>query len=208
MKDVRYKVNEVFASIQGEGIFVGLPMNFVRFCNCNLSCRWCDTAYSKGVELSCAAIIKKLDERIRWVSLTGGEPMMEKDLLHIISELKGGGFKVLLETNGTMYDKKIFSSCDHISLDLKAPSSGNCIYSEAAFHYCISHPKKSQIKVVVQEGCDMRFFAKMHPLRGEYPNWIIQPEWSKINLLDYSKIISKYPDVRVIPQMHKILKVR
>jgi 7-carboxy-7-deazaguanine synthase len=208
MKDVRYKVNEVFSSIQGEGIFVGLPMNFIRFTRCNLSCKWCDTAYSQGVELSCASILKKLDKKIRWVSLTGGEPMMEKDLSYIISVLKGIGFKVLLETNGSIFDKKIFSSCDHISLDLKAPSSGNCAHSPDALQYCLRHPKKSQIKVVVQDPSDLRFFAKMHSFGEEYPNWIIQPEWSRINELGYSKIISKFPCVRVIPQMHKLLKVR
>jgi 7-carboxy-7-deazaguanine synthase len=208
MKDVRYIVNEVFSSIQGEGIFVGLPMNFIRFCECNLSCRWCDTAYRNGVELSYASILKKLDKKIKWVSLTGGEPMMEKDLGSLISGLKDNGFKVLLETNGTLYDKKIFSSCDHISLDLKAPSSGNSLFSEDAFRFCLKHPKKSQIKVVVQDVSDMRFFSLVHSAGKEYPNWIIQPEWSRISELDYSKIISKFSGVRVIPQMHKVLKVR
>ncbi|MFZ2455535.1 MAG: 7-carboxy-7-deazaguanine synthase QueE [Candidatus Altiarchaeia archaeon] len=208
MKEVSYKVNEIFSSIQGEGIFIGLPMNFVRFTRCNLSCRWCDTAYGKGSELSCAGIIKKLDKKIEWVSLTGGEPLMEKDLSCLVSKLKNKGFKVLLETNGSMYDKKIFPSCDHISLDLKAPSSGNCVHSADALCYCLTHPKKSQIKVVVQDECDLRFFARMHSSGKEYPNWIIQPEWSRIDTIDYSKIISRYPCVRVIPQMHKLLKVR
>jgi 7-carboxy-7-deazaguanine synthase len=203
MKEITYKINEIFVSIQG-----GLPMNFIRFTRCNLSCRWCDTAYSKGAELSCAVILKRLDKEIKWVSLTGGEPMMEKDLLYIISELKSIGFKVLLETNGSIFDKNIFSSCDHISLDLKAPSSGNCVHNEAAFRYCLAHPKKSQIKVVVQDPSDLRFFAKMHSSGEEYPNWIIQPEWSRIREIGYSKIISKFPDVRVIPQMHKLLRVR
>jgi 7-carboxy-7-deazaguanine synthase len=208
MKDHTYKVNEVFASIQGEGIFIGLPMNFVRFCSCNLSCKWCDTAYSKGSELSSADVLKKLDKKIKWVSLTGGEPMMEKNLSAIVSELKTNGFSVMLETNGSMFDEKIFSSCDYISLDLKAPSSGNSVHSEDAFRYCLSHPKKSQIKVVVQDETDMRFFAGMHSQGKDYPNWIIQPEWSRINALDYSRIISKFPRARVIPQMHKLLKVR
>jgi 7-carboxy-7-deazaguanine synthase len=208
MKDVSYKVNEIFSSIQGEGIFIGLPMNFIRFTRCNLSCRWCDTAYHKGTDLSCAAILKRLDKKIKWVSLTGGEPLMEKDLPSLISELKDKGFKVLLETNGSIYNKRIFSSCDHISLDLKAPSSGNCVHSEAAFRYCLTHPKKSQIKVVVQDASDLRFFAKMHSFGVDYPNWIIQPEWSRINVIDYSKILSRYPGVRVIPQVHKVLKVR
>ena len=194
--------------MQGEGIFVGLPMNFIRFCSCNLSCRWCDTAYSKEADMSCAAILKKLDKKIKWVSLTGGEPMMERDLSYIISELKGLGFKVLLETNGSIYDKKIFSFCDHISLDLKAPSSGNCVHSKDAFCYCLAHPEKSQIKIVVQDECDLRFFAKMHSSGEGYPNWIIQPEWSRISEINYSRIISKFPCVRIIPQMHKFLNVR
>jgi len=78
MKDSKYLVNEVFSSIQGEGIYVGTPMNFIRFCKCNLGCRWCDTSYQKGVEMSIPCILKKLDKRIPWVSLTGGEPLWKK----------------------------------------------------------------------------------------------------------------------------------
>lgn len=208
MKSPVYKVNEVFSSYQGEGIHVGVPMCFIRFCRCNLRCSWCDTSYDAGVEISLPSIIRKVDKRIKWVSLTGGEPLMEKDLLPLILGLKASGHKVLLETNGSLFDKKIFSSCDHISLDLKAPSSGNCVHDADAFRYCLAQPEKSQIKVVVKDETDMRFFAKMHASGKEYTNWVIQPEWGSVQKLDYENILLKFPDVRLIPQVHKVLKVR
>jgi len=69
---------------------------------------------------------------------------MEESLTALISRLKSAGYRILLETNGSLYDKKTFSSCDHISLDLKAPSSGNCIHSEDAFRFCLIHPKRAR----------------------------------------------------------------
>ena len=208
MKETRYKVNEVFSSIQGEGLLVGKPMNFVRFCTCNLACRWCDTSYRAGSQMSPGEVRKRLDASIPWVALTGGEPLMEKDLLSLIKRLKDGGHKILLETNGSLFDRDIFSSCDYVSMDLKAPSSGNCVHSAEAFGFCVGHPKKSQIKVVVQDASDLVFFARMHSSAPLYPNWVIQPEWASVKKLDYRKIVSRFPGVRVIPQIHKILNVR
>lgn len=207
MRKTKYKINEIFSSIQGEGIYVGVPMNFIRFCSCNLACSWCDTDYQAGTPMSPSEILRRLNRKIPWVSLTGGEPLMEKDLYPLILKLKNAGYKILLETNGTLYDREIFSACDHVSLDLKPPSSGNCVRSQDAFRYCVAHPQKSQIKIVVQDEQDICFFAKAFSCARKYPNWVIQPEWGSIKRLDYDKIISRFPSVRVIPQVHKVLLV-
>lgn len=205
---IKFKINEIFCSIQGEGIMAGIPMNFIRFTKCNLNCRWCDTEFAKGVYMSIDDIERKLNKKINWVSLTGGEPMLEDDLIFLIGKLKDKDFKILLETNGTIFDKKIFKECSFISLDLKPPSSGNCRYNEKAFAYCIKTPKKSQIKVVIQDDNDLKFFKNIFNKSKEYPNWILQPEWSARDKLDYSKIINMFGNnIRVIPQMHKILEV-
>jgi len=124
------------------------------------------------------------------------------------SPVKGLRIPVLLETNGSLYDKKIFNSCDHISLDLKAPSSGNCVHSEDAFRFCLIHPKKTQIKVVVHDRRDLLFFREVHSYSPQYPFWVIQPEWSAVKDLNYQRIASEFPSVRIIPQMHKFLMLR
>ncbi len=207
MKDLVYKVNEIFASIQGEGLFAGLPMNFVRFCGCNLNCRWCDTDYADGTLMSAGRIIKKLNPDMRWVSLTGGEPLMEKDLPALISELKKKKFMVLLETNGSLFNEKIFNSCDYVSLDIKMPSSGNPVYSRKALSYCLKHPKKTQIKAVVQDDKDLQFFDSIYSKYKKYPAWVIQPESGSIDLLDYGAMARRFPAARIIPQMHKYLGI-
>jgi 7-carboxy-7-deazaguanine synthase len=208
MKDAVYEINEVFTSIQGEGLLIGLPMNFVRFCRCNLKCRWCDTDYAEGTPLSAREIIKRLDPGVKWVALTGGEPLLEEDLLALVTRLKKRKYKILLETNGSLYDEKIFKSCDYISLDIKPPSSGNPLHSRKALSYCLKNQKKTQIKVVIQGDKDTEFFYGLYSKYKKYPSWVIQPESGRIDFLDYGAIIKRFPSARVILQMHKYLGVR
>jgi len=204
--EIKFKVNEIFASIQGEGVLIGLPMNFVRFCRCNLSCRWCDTKYAKGEIVSTPQIIRRLDRKIRWVSLTGGEPMLEENLPALISALRSKGFKVLLETNGTLFERQIFDSCDFVSMDVKGPSSGNPGYDGRALAYCLRNPKKSQIKAVVKCKEDLEYLGKTY--EEDYPNWVIQPEYRSIPDLDFHYIMKEFPNARIIAQMHKYMNVR
>lgn len=204
---MRFRINEVFQSIQGEGLLVGIPMNFIRFCRCNLNCKWCDTDFRYGVELSVRDIIKKLNRRLEWVSLTGGEPLLEENLIFLIEKLKNERFRIMLETNGTIFDEGIFKECNFISADLKGPSSGNPGYSEDVLTYCLKNPEKTQLKVVVQNDEDLEFFHRIY--RDDYKNWILQPEFSVIKELDYDKIIDLFhKNVRIIPQIHRILEIR
>jgi len=207
---MKYKVNEIFASIQGEGLCIGLPMNFIRFCRCNLGCSWCDTRFSEGVLLDESEIIRLLNKEIEWVSLTGGEPMLEQEIGRLIRKLKSRGFKVLLETNGTIYDEKVYGLCDYISLDLKAPSSGNPRHEGKALEYCIRHLERSQVKVVIADRKDVGFFRKIYKdkSRRDYRNWVLQPEWGSLHALDYRKIFEEFPKVRIIPQMHKFMGIK
>jgi 7-carboxy-7-deazaguanine synthase len=204
---MKYSVNEIFASIQGEGLFVGKLMNFIRFSRCNLACKWCDTKFEECEELNEKEIIKKLDKRIRWVSLTGGEPMLENGLAGLIDTLHAAGYKVLLETNSTIYDKRILDEVDYISADIKPPSSGNSTWDKRVINYCFKNPKKSQIKIVFQNSGDIDFFLELY--KGSYPNWILQPETSSLRSLGFMRLLKRIPDnVRIIPQTHKIMKVR
>ncbi len=206
---IKFKINEIFCLIQGEGIMAGIPMNFIRFTKCNRFCKWCDTEFSNGREMTIGEIIKKLNKKIKWISLTGGEPMLEENLILLIKKLKKEKFKTLLETNGTLFDKEIFGMCNFISLDLKPPSSGNCGYNEKAFAYCIKNHKKSQIKVVIQDDNDLKFFKNIFNKNKKYRNWILQPEWSVQGKINYNKVINMFGNnIRVIPQMHKILGIR
>jgi organic radical activating enzyme len=99
---MKYKINEIFASIQGEGHFTGYPATFIRFSGCNLSCPFCDTRHKSGKLYSLNQIIlkcKRLNQRR--VILTGGEPLLQADY-KFVAALKRRGFIVHCESNGTI----------------------------------------------------------------------------------------------------------
>jgi len=208
--NIKFKINEIFVSIQGEGLLLGKVMNFIRFTKCNLNCKWCDTSFKTGSYLSLEEILNKLNRKLEWVSLTGGEPMLEKNLFQLIERLKQEGYKIQLETNGTLYDEEIFNAVDFISLDIKPPSSGNPILEEKALNYCLKNQNRSQLKIVIQDEADLNFFLSIYK---HHKNWILQPEFSVMGKLDYLGLIEKIPkeiikDIRIIPQIHKILNVK
>lgn len=101
---MRYKVNEMFRSLQGEGGNVGLDAVFVRLSGCNLSCTFCDTSHNNGIIMDDFEIVSEAKrlypEDDGWIILTGGEPTIH-DLRPLLAEFKAAGFKVALESNGT-----------------------------------------------------------------------------------------------------------
>ncbi|MBI5026396.1 MAG: radical SAM protein [Nitrospirae bacterium] len=120
------KVNEIFKSIQGESTYAGLPCVFVRLAGCNLRCSYCDTAYAyyDGREMSGKEIFSKIkDYKIKLVEFTGGEPLLQKDIYPLISSLLDKGYKVLVETNGSIsiagLDRRAI-----VIMDIKTPESG------------------------------------------------------------------------------------
>lgn len=99
----KYKVNEIFYSIQGEGRHAGRAAIFVRFSGCNLKCPFCDTDFKKYEELEASDIIdriRKLSLNCNFVVLTGGEPTLQVDE-HLITMLHNYGYYIAMETNGT-----------------------------------------------------------------------------------------------------------
>jgi 7-carboxy-7-deazaguanine synthase len=122
------KVNEIFYSIQGESTYAGLPCVFVRLTGCNLRCVWCDTqyAYEGGKEMYVPAILDYVGNcNCPLVEITGGEPLLQKETPELIRQLLDHGYRVLLETNGSLDVSAVDPRCIKI-LDVKCPSSGQC----------------------------------------------------------------------------------
>ena len=121
------KISEIFKSIQGETSYAGIPCVFVRFSGCNLRCSYCDTAYaySGGEEISAARIMEKVRGLgARLVTLTGGEPLLQKEEACALAEsLLAEGYTVLLETNGSLPVSGVPDGVVKI-MDIKCPSSG------------------------------------------------------------------------------------
>ena len=142
-------IDEIFTSIQGEGLYCGVRQVFVRFSGCNLRCAYCDTPSSHSnpkvcnIELepgtlrfaeepnpvSYDTFLKYMEILNRYrnhsISITGGEPLLQgKFLRKVLPELKKKGHTIFLETNGTQADqlKKLLPYIDIISMDIKLPS--------------------------------------------------------------------------------------
>jgi len=105
-----YRVNEIFYSLQGEGLRAGTACLFLRFSDCNSRCVAathgfdCDTEFAAGRDLTLAQIIDELrraNARCDWVVLTGGEPALQVDR-ELIDGLHAAGFKLTIETNGSI----------------------------------------------------------------------------------------------------------
>ena len=119
------KINEIFFSIQGESSYAGLPCVFVRLTGCNLRCSYCDTKYAfyEGENFSVDDIFEKVsDYNCNLVEITGGEPLLQKDVYPLITKLCDNGYTVLLETNGSLSIKKVDKRVIKI-IDFKTPSS-------------------------------------------------------------------------------------
>lgn len=120
------KINEIFKSIQGESTFAGLPCTFVRLAGCNLRCSFCDTtyAYDEGTEMSVEEIIGAIDNLgCNLVEITGGEPLLQKDVCTLADRLLRKKYRVLVETNGSLNIDLLPYGVIRI-MDIKCPDSG------------------------------------------------------------------------------------
>src|ERR1700690_2359739 len=125
-KDSPLVIHEIYASIQGESTFAGLPCTFVRTTGCNLRCVWCDTpqAFYGGTRMTRAAVLgRALATETKLVELTGGEPLLQPGVLPLMTELCDAGRTVLIETSGEA-DVSGVDARVHKIMDLKCPGSG------------------------------------------------------------------------------------
>jgi len=119
-------INEIYYSLQGEGLLTGVPSIFVRLAGCPLRCRWCDTKYAwqrtAGVETSIERIVQQIGRwSSRFVVVTGGEPMVEPELPELLRRLKASGYHITVETAGLAYIPQL--PCDLMSISPKLSNS-------------------------------------------------------------------------------------
>lgn len=123
---VMLTVNEIFHSIQGESTYVGEPCVFVRLTACDLRCTWCDTPYAfyEGQKMSIDEVMAVVDGyQCRTVEITGGEPLLQRDVYALMDRLLADGKRVLVETGGHRSIENVPSGVIRI-MDVKCPGSG------------------------------------------------------------------------------------
>jgi 7-carboxy-7-deazaguanine synthase len=201
------KINEIFYSLQGEGAWTGLPNIFIRTTGCNLRCSFCDTkyAYNKGREMTLNEIIKKIKQYpCKYVCITGGEPLLQKDIIYLIDELLKKGYKISIETNGSLSIEKLIDKKSlMISLDIKCPSSN--MYENNYLENINFLKKGDQLKFVIKNKKDYQYakgiLEKYKPLCTVF----FQPVWGKNPKILTKWIINDGLNVKLGLQIHKII---
>ena len=206
-------VNEIFYSIDGEGIRTGELAVFIRLAGCNLNCSYCDTKYSSkiddGKKMSVDDILKEVAKyNCKNITLTGGEPLFSKNVEELIDALIKNGYKVNIETNGSIDIEKYLGKC-LITMDYKLPSSDMEKYMKLENLEKLS--ENDVLKFVTQE----EDLYRIEEILKEYSLKCfvyISPVFDKINpsrIVEFMKELNRKKintdKLRVQVQLHKII---
>lgn len=205
------KISEIFFSIQGEGVEIGLPTVFVRLFACDLRCTWCDSMYAvEGTDFKDMSIeeVRVEIERFKCkrICFTGGEPLIQQKELEILAkDLVHDGYEIILETSGHKEPPPVFwtDSC-LISMDCKCPGSG--MEKRMDFELMEKLRLNDQLKFVIQDEADYEYAKGILKKYKISANIIFQPVYgSSLKWLTGRVLEDRLERVRVLPQLHKII---
>jgi len=201
------RVTEIFFSIQGEGTRAGRPCAFVRFTGCDLRCVWCDTAYAfhGGEEMARAEIVERLVRLpCRFALLTGGEPLLQRELPELCRDLLDRGFEVAVETHGQRPLGALPREVIRIA-DVKTPGSGFPATDLGWLAELLPH---DEVKFVVDSEDDWRWSLEVirrHDL-GRKLAVLVSPVSGKVEARDLARwILEAGVEARLNLQLHKIV---
>lgn len=206
--DERLRISEVYASVQGESRWVGLPCTFVRLTGCNLRCTWCDSVFTfKGGEhRSIDAVIADVEALgIPLVEVTGGEPLAQRQCIPLMQRLLDRGYEVLLETSGSLDISRVPEGV-HVIMDLKPPGSGEA--AKNRWQNLDYLQPKDEIKLVLASREDFEWARdriREHRLSERCPV-LVSPVFGSLDpreLVEWT-LAERLP-VRVQVQLHKVI---
>ena len=207
------QVIEKFISINGEGLKQGELALFIRFRGCNLRCSYCDTKYSfenpKYIEETVDEIIEYVDKsHVKNITLTGGEPLLQRDINELIEKLANKKYNVEIETNGSI-DISNFINNEYVSytLDYKLPTS--LMENKMNFDNYKYINKKDSVKFVCGDNNDLlkaKYIMEKYDLINK-TRCIISPVFNMINLEDIVLFLkdNNLNGVKMQLQIHKII---
>lgn len=202
-------IHEIYASIQGESTFAGLPCTFVRTTGCNLRCTWCDTpqAFYGGTRMPRSEVLARaLATGTELVELTGGEPLLQPGVLPLMRELCDAGRTVLIETSGEADVSKVDPRV-HKIMDLKVPGSGESARNRWSNLDHIA--KGDELKFVLASREDyewMRDAVRGRELTKRTPNLLASTVFGKLAAKQLvTWVLEDKLPVRVQLQMHKYI---
>ena len=202
------RINEIFFSIQGESVKVGLPTVFIRLTGCPLRCSYCDTTYAfhDGKKMSFDKIIRDISQYCsKHVTVTGGEPLAQKACYKFLERLCDEGFYVSLETSGAIDIAHVDERVMKI-MDIKTPGSTEASKNKYDNFTYIS--SKDQIKFVIRDRNDyqwtMRKICEFNLTKK--CEVLLSPEHESLNSTELAEwILEDKLNVRLQIQLHKYL---
>lgn len=216
------QINEIFSSIDGEGIRTGFIVTFIRTQFCSLNCTYCDTSYSltatdsqgnkQYTDMSVDEIIDKCNELgNRRITFTGGEPLIQKDALELVSKLTKQGFEVNIETNGNIDIAPYYNNPDIVSdnlimtMDWKSPYSG--MRHKMLDTNLAMLTTNDVLKFVVADYEDLQDMLTIITNNELKCHIFVSPVFGKIALPDIVEFIKQHnlQNVRMQLQLHKII---
>jgi 7-carboxy-7-deazaguanine synthase len=204
----RLKITEIFFSLQGEALTVGIPTTFIRLTGCPLRCQYCDTeyAFSGGEWMSFDDILQQVAaNQTRYVTVTGGEPLVQKPCLELLTQLCDAGYKVSLETSGALDVSAVDARVVKV-MDIKTPGSAE--ESRNRLQNIAFINVQDQIKFVI---CDERDYAWSRNLVAEYKlndvcEVLFSPSYEQLEASELADwILRDALPVRMQMQLHKLL---
>ena len=202
------KINEIFVSIQGESTYMGRPCLFIRTTGCNLRCTYCDTEYAfyDGKEMSNDEIFDIVENSgVKLVEITGGEPLLQKELPELLDRLLEENYEVLIETSGSIDIDKIDPRAVRI-MDIKCPSSGEVSKND------LSNLNKlkplDEVKFVVGDREDYTWANEIIEKYNldQKVTVLFSPVFEKLAPVKLAKwILEDKKNVRMQIQLHKII---
>lgn len=206
--DNRLRITEIFFSLQGEALTVGIPTTFIRLTGCPLRCQYCDTAYafSGGEWMDFDEILEQVAANgTQYVTVTGGEPLAQKPCIDLLVLLCDAGYRVSLETSGALDVSPVDSRVVKV-MDIKTPASGeekrNHLENIEFIH------AQDQIKFVI---CDEQDYDWSKKLLQKYRlnercEVLFSPSFEQLPAADLAGwILRDALPVRMQLQLHKLL---
>jgi len=206
--DRELRISEIFYSLQGESRTVGMPTVFIRLTGCPLRCGYCDTSYafSGGERMTLSEILAQVAEYSpRFVTVTGGEPLAQRDCWLLLKMLCDAGYTTSIETSGAVDIRQVDKRVSTV-MDIKTPGSGEV---ERNLYKNIQLLKrKDQVKFVITDRTDYewsRNFIDEKDLLGNF-EILFSPVHGELEPAELAKwILSDNLQVRMQIQMHKYL---
>jgi len=205
---ITLRITEIFHSLQGESCRTGIPTVFVRLTGCPLRCQYCDTAYafSGGTVLSLDEIIDQIKNyQTEYVTITGGEPLAQKNCLVLMQQLCDQGFSVSLETSGALDVSTVDQRVNKV-IDLKTP--GSLEEEKNKYENLQFINQQDEIKFVI---CDRNDYEWSKEILEKYRlvercGILFSPVADKLNATDLANwILEDNLPVRFQIQLHKWL---